>query len=778
MRRVRHLATCVAILWLAGNLQAAEIKLKDGRVLKGDVAEVTGVAEKPNQASAVPPQVLLIDSGLARTYVPQKQIENTNPSEGEPDEKFKIPQRNLLSGARISSVGPILNITQFDEHGRRTVTMNTNVGEKSIVQGITEITPLWTKVKAVVDFQWEQRIATSSIPRDLLNKILYRAIDAKNAEQRLKVVRLYVQGNRFQDASRELEQIVQDFPESKERFEATVVRLRQLSANRLLTEAKLRRVAGQHDLAFRMLNNFPSQHVAGELLQEVRELLGEYEATKQRAVGLFAKLDENLAAVTDATLKKRLSPMVDEIKRDLNMTTIDRLAAFQQFADAKELTADQKVSLAISGWVLGKDGGTENVGVAQSVFEVRDLVRKYLNEPAKTNRTEVFRELGSKEGANPVTVAKLLAHMKPPQETPATHVPGYYELTIPGLAQDGPLSYVVQLPLEYDPYRRYPAIVTLHGAGTTAEIQVDWWAGARGPDGTRLGQASRYGYIVIAPRWGKVHQQEYGYTAAEHVAVLNSLRDACKRFSIDTDRVFLSGHSMGGDAAWDIGLAHPDLWAGVIPIVAVADKYCAQYWPNARDLPLYFVCGELDGNKMVRNSPELDRYLTRVGFNATVVEFLGRGHENFSDEILNLFDWMNRYRRNFFPQRFETVTMRSWDNFFWWVELGDFPVKSIVNPVDWPKRGARPISTTASVGANNTITLKTGADRVTVFLSPDFMNFNQPVRVTVNAGRVTGEPFVQPDLSLMLEDVRTRGDRQHPFWAKVEAVGGKRVAAN
>ena len=51
------------------------------------------------------------------------------------------------------------------------------------------------------------------------------------------------------------------------------------------------------------------------------------------------------------------------------------------------------------------------------------------------------------------------------------------------------------------------------------------------------------------------------------------LRDACKRFSIDIDRVFLSGHSMGGDAAWDIGLAHPDLWAGVIPIVAAADKY-------------------------------------------------------------------------------------------------------------------------------------------------------------------------------------------------------------
>ena len=35
-------------------------------------------------------------------------------------------------------------------------------------------------------------------------------------------------------------------------------------------------------------------------------------------------------------------------------------------------------------------------------------------------------------------------------------------------------------------------------------------------------------------------------------------------FSIDTDRVFLSGHGVGGDAVYDIGLAHPEHWAGVI----------------------------------------------------------------------------------------------------------------------------------------------------------------------------------------------------------------------
>ena len=186
------------------------------------------------------------------------------------------------------------------------------------------------------------------------------------------------------------------------------------------------------------------------------------------------------------------------------------------------------------------------------------------------------------------------------------------------------------------------------------------------------GQATRQGYIVIAPVWTVDRQDEYGYSAREHAAVLNSLRDACRRFSIDTDRVFLSGHSIGGDAAWDIGLAHPDLWAGVIPIVATADRYCDRYWKNARYVPFYVVAGGLDDGRLAKDSLSLDRYL-RDGFNTTVVEYLGRGHEDFYEEILRIFDWMGRFHRNFFPRDFTCETMREWDNFFWWVEVSGLP---------------------------------------------------------------------------------------------------------
>ena len=49
------------------------------------------------------------------------------------------------------------------------------------------------------------------------------------------------------------------------------------------------------------------------------------------------------------------------------------------------------------------------------------------------------------------------------------------------------------------------------------------------------------------------------------------------------------------------------------------------------------------------------------------------------------------------------------------------------------------------------------------------VDFSRRINVSVNARRLTSRAgSVQPDPRVLLEDVRTRGDRQHPFWAKVE----------
>ncbi len=768
---------------LPSQAPAADILLNDGRLLSGKPGEIAGVAEVPKppspDGSGPLQRIGFLDDDLRRTFFPKRQIREIRQDDATRIiERYKIHQRIMRGGRTVQSVGPAIRIQPFDQYGRRIFTMQTLRGPENVIQGITEMTPTWAKVEGITHV-WDMRIATSSLPPDVLAAILANQTNPSDLEERKRIARFYLQAERYEDAYRELERILEDFaatPDIKDQLEPSIRAIRQLSAQRILRELRLRRDAGQHRLAVEMLNTFPSDGVAGEILQAVREMLLEYQNFESQRTSALAKLDQLVEKVKDDTVRNRIQPVREEVHASLNLNTMERMAAFLRMADDESLTPEERVSLAVSGWLVGSNAAVVKLPVALSLHKVRWLVIEYLNAADALSRAKVLEQFHSEEGAVPSLVAQIVAHMKPPVEmsAPADGKPGLYELEVPGLGQSPPVRFLVQLPPEYDPYRRYPAVVTLHGAGNTPEQQVDWWAGAWTEKGFRFGQATRQGYIVVAPAWATDYQKDYEYSAREHSAVLDTLRDACRRFSIDTDRVFLSGHSMGGDAAWDIGLAHPDLWAGVIPVVAKADRYCAHYWPNAELVPYYFVCGELDGRKMIENARDLDRYLTR-NYNCTVVEYQGRGHEHFSDEIQRLFDWMGRFRRNFFPREFTAKTMRRWDNFFWWVELDQLPPKAIVEPVHWPPdRGFQPVETSASVTATNGLYIKTGAGSVRVWLSPDLVKLDERVTIVVNGQRInSSEPFIESKVETILEDVRTRGDRQHPFWAKVESPTGR-----
>ncbi len=794
-----HLASAAIVAWMAvivSPLGAEVVTLKNGMQYEGRVGKIGSLGSDPLQPSGATGQmptrtIVLIDDDLRRIFVSSWQVQSAV-GQPTPVERIRIDQRTAISARRVAAVGPILRTTPWDEFGRRIISMNTADGPIHVVQGITEITPTYTRVEglqAKQSYVWDMRIATSSIPRDILSSVLMRQIDAEDADERLRIVRLYIQAERYEDAKRELEQVIEDFPDLAD-LQKQVVAFQQMSARRLIREIELRRSAGQHELAYNMLDQFPDQGVAGEILLQVRDMLDEYQGTRQRAQQAAESLQRHLAEIANEDTRSEVEPAVNEIFGELSLNTFDRMADYLRLADADELTSEQKVSLAISGWLMGSGAGTDNLAVASSLYQVRALIRQYLNASQVHQRRSILAELLSLEGSTPANVARLLAHMKPPVETelpkavmpepampedevteaeaPKAQVPGFFTLSVPGLTGEGDFEYLVQLPPEYDPYRQYPCIVTLNGAGNTPEQQIAWWAGDYHADfGMRLGQASRQGYVVIAPKWSKPHQREYEFSAREHAAVLYTLRDAFRRFSIDTDRVFLSGHSMGGDAAWDLGLAHPDLWAGVIPIVATADKYISRYWENGRYVSFYFVAGEMDGDRMTKNAMDWDRYL-RPHYNTTIVMYQGRGHEHFHDEIQEIFKWMNLHRRDFYPGSFECVSLRPWDNFFWWAEVDNFPAASTTMPVNWPPSG-RPARTEGRLTQNNRLMLRTAATRATIWLSPQMVDLNDHVSISLNGRTLREVP--EASVEVLLEDVRTRGDRQHPFWAKIESSG-------
>jgi len=253
-----------ALCLLAGVGNADTVTLNNGMVLDGSFDKASSIAADPTKAAGPTglELILIVDNQLTRTFVPTRQIRAVAPPAAVATERITLPGRRIPTGGNtISVVGMPLFIGPFDEWGYRQFSM---VGAKDktydVVQGITEITPKWTKVEAIEGINhyiWTMRIATSSIPREQLSRILSRALDSKDPDQRVRIVRLYLQSERYGDARVELEQLIKEFPKL-EGSQALVKELRQLEAQRILKEIELRQEAGQFRLAAEMLDQFPT----------------------------------------------------------------------------------------------------------------------------------------------------------------------------------------------------------------------------------------------------------------------------------------------------------------------------------------------------------------------------------------------------------------------------------------------------------------------------------------------------------------------------------------
>lgn len=754
------------------------IELKDGRILEGRFAPIGSVSKSAIDARGerAGTGILMCDDGLTRTFVSRRLVDGIEEIPFELGyESFELPQRIAESGRRASAVGGILAVTPFDDRGRRIISLGTTAGQIDIVQGITRIGARTTHVAGLLTDRpvvIEMRLATSAIPTSELLAMLRALGTDDDLQHRLRIVRMLVQSDRLDEAERQLEELIRDFPDRGD-FQQQRDIVRRLLAEKIVSELSLRVKAGQPLLALEMLESFPGDGLDGETLELVRERRDAMLDQIERGRTLADSIESHVESMPAGPEREQARRIAEDIRDGLSFISIERLETFERLSTEEDLPSSTAVALAMSGWLTGAGDSHDNLKLALSQRRVRDGIHDYLNAPDTASREAVYLQLVEEEAFDPRTVSRLVSAMRPPKAPPDPDATGIrrLEVSIPPSNEGGDdgrtCECLVMLPPEYDPLGRYPAIITLHADFSTPTTQIDWWCGASNEDGVRYGQAGRHGYIVIAPQWLEDGQSAYGYSAREHACVLAALREACRHVAIDSDRVFLSGHSIGADAAWDIALSHPDIWAGVVAVAPQAGRYVNHYWQNAQHVPVYIVAGELDSHRLAANGMDLDRYLGR-GFDATYVEYQGRGHEHFFEEILRIFDWLGRKQRTWAVKTFECSSMRPWDNFFWWLEFQDAPPRTTVLPNAWPPAGGtRAMSIEGHVTPSNGVVAKCGGGRVTVNLSPDFVDFSRPVSITVNGRRLfRGQPI--PQTRTMLEDLRTRADYQHPFWMTIE----------
>ena len=262
-------------------------------------------------------------------------------------------------------------------------------------------------------------------------------------------------------------------------------------------------------------------------------------------------------------------------------------------------------------------------------------------------------------------------------------------------------------------------------------------------------------------------------TAAAELA----LRDARRRYAIDSDRVFVGGSLVGGDMAWDLGLAHPDLFAGVVVISGDPGKYVFRTLPAHTDrLPLYVALGDLApaSNEVIFTT--MIRPLIAKGYDVTYVEYYRRGREDFPEEAPAVFDWMDRRRRDPYPKAFDAVTARDCDTRFFGVVVREFtpgrttapeavdPTGKNLNPATISLKTSNPKTLTGNFTPLINLTVS-GIKTLDVWVSPK-LSISVPPGVRVN-GKAVFKGAIKPDLTPLLEDLRIRGDRQQIYWLKV-----------
>lgn len=185
-----------------------------------------------------------------------------------------------------------------------------------------------------------------------------------------------------------------------------------------------------------------------------------------------------------------------------------------------------------------------------------------------------------------------------------------------------PRQYVVYVPRDYSPEKKWPVILFLHGAGE------------RGDDGLKQTQvgigfalrfySERYPAVVVMPQCPT--GERWSGASAEHA--LKALDKTMAEYNGDPDRVYLTGLSMGGFGSWVIASEHPTRFAAVAPICGRGDpKAMAE---KLKDVPIWVFHGDADQAVPVAGSREMVEAIKAAGgTKVKYTEYPGVGHNSW-----------------------------------------------------------------------------------------------------------------------------------------------------
>ncbi len=183
---------------------------------------------------------------------------------------------------------------------------------------------------------------------------------------------------------------------------------------------------------------------------------------------------------------------------------------------------------------------------------------------------------------------------------------------------DGEIPYRLMKPLDFDSKERYPVIVSLHGGGgrgTDNRKQLRDWNKLFADEQCR----SDYPCYVLAPQADRL------WDAAHLKAIQAVIADLP---SVDMDRIYILGHSMGGHGTYILIQIAPDYFAAAAPSAGSGLRRTEEFINASliKDVPIWAFHGDQDKVCPIERDQELFAEMKELGGNMKLTTWAGDGH--------------------------------------------------------------------------------------------------------------------------------------------------------
>jgi pimeloyl-ACP methyl ester carboxylesterase len=674
---------------------------------------------------------------------------------------------------------------EFNARWQRTLYFRSSIGVHHVEQQIDIITPHYVRIPSLTH-QLTSYYLTDELGPELVRKLLASHPELvengkPDIDKRVKLVRFLMQADWLNEAEEEVERLLKDIPGEAKRGEALQSEIRDLQMERLIAEIERAKEGGRHAFAQSAIRQIPRDKIPAKLALKLAGVKAEYEAATAKLDKAKRYLKE-LQGIAQRPSFVDLIDAADIILAEIHLDTASRLDLFialaEQAATARKSgktplhKPEELLAAAISAWLMGNSATETSLSTARKRLYAREMALKFLRESTSLKRREMIGNYERDAQAIAFDELEKLISLLPPPEAEKDLSPNPVEKrtgAVPGVPSG--VNYVLQLPPEYQHGRAYPLLILLpHGGERPADM-------LKGKRQKLADLAARYGFIIAIADWnGNGTQAHYGFTEDEQLMVTGLLWHLRRTLQVDSNRVFLFGLGEGANMALDLGATHPDLFAGIIPMSPSPDMqrfHIFEYWKNFQNLPVYMVVGDRAGDSVKTIRRILESWMAK-GYPSIGVSYKGRGFEWYGEEFPYIFDWMGRKTRSTASpdlgrenEEYRTVTASA--NRFYWLSSDDIDP---INLFDIQKKSRQfyPAIFKANVIEGNQIALKLrGPRQLSIWLAKGAVDFAKPVIVTIN-GTKSWKKELSPKISVLLEDLYDRGDRQRPFVQRIDAV--------